>query len=155
MATTHWRATKTARGFTLIEALVAAAVLGLGIWGASTLTLHSLNAGSASHQQITALALANNTVEYWRGGPTLCPASAALSTVANSSSSATLNGTTYSVRSGVSPTSYTQLQAIQVTVSWRPSGNSINDNPMAPGSGQLVISTRASCVPVFVPLTSP
>ena len=148
----------TARGFTLIEALVAAALLGLGILGATTLAMHSLNAGAASHQQITALALANNAVECWRSGPTLCPASATLIASGDSLSTTTLSGTAYTVRSAVTPTAYAQLQAIQVTVSWRPTSNnasSSNENAMAPGSGQLVIRTRVSSVPVFVSSTDP
>lgn len=148
----------TARGFTLIEALVAAALLGLGILGATTLAMHSLNAGAASHQQTTALALANNAVECWRSGPTLCPASATLIASGDSLSATTLGGTAYTVRSAVTPTAYAQLQAIQVTVSWRPTSNnaiSSNENAMAPGSGQLVIRTRVSSVPVFVSSTDP
>lgn len=148
----------TSRGFTLIEALVAAAVLGLGILSVTTLAMHSLNAIAASHQQITALALANNAVECWCSGPTLCPASAALSAGSDSQSTTTLSGTAYTVRSGVTPTAYAKLQSIQVTVSWRPVSNntgSSNDNPMAPGSGQLVIRTRVSSVPVFVSSTNP
>jgi len=146
----------TSRGFTLIEALVAAAVLGLGILSVNTLAMHSLNAGAASHQQITALALASNALECWRSGPTLCPASAALGAGVDSLS--TLSGTTYTVRSGVTPTAYAQLQAIQVSVSWQPASNNTgnsHDNPMATGSGQLIISTRASSVPVFVSSTNP
>ena len=146
----------TARGFTLIEALVAAALLGLGILGATTLAMHSLNA--ASHQQITALALANNAVECWRSGPTLCPASATLIASGDSLSATTLGGTAYTVRSAVTPTAYAQLQAIQVTVSWRPTSNnaiSSNENAMAPGSGQLVFRTRVSSVPVVVSSTDP
>ena len=84
--------------------------------------------------------------------------SAPLSTGGDSQSSTTLSGTAYTVRSGVTPTAYAKLQAIQVTVSWRPVSNnngSSNDNAMAPGSGQLVISTRVACVPVFVSSTSP
>lgn len=146
----------TARGFTLIEALVAAALLGLGILGATTLSMHSLNAGAASHQQITALA--DNAVECWRSGPTLCPASATLIAFGDSLSTTTLGGNAYTVRSAVTPTAYAQLQAIQVTVSWRPTSNnesSSNDNAMAPGSGRLVISARVSSVPVFVSSTDP
>jgi len=148
----------TERGFTLIEALVAAALLGLGILGATTLAMHSLNAGVASHQQITALALASNAVECWRSGSTLCPASATLSASRESLSSTTLNGTVYNVRSAVTPTAYAKLQSIQVTVNWRPTTNSasgVTDNPMAQGSGQLVISTRNATAPTFVPSSSP
>jgi prepilin-type N-terminal cleavage/methylation domain-containing protein len=148
----------TPRGFTLIEALTAAALLGLGILSATTLAMHSLQASAGSHQQITALALASNAVECWRSGPTLCPTSAALSMGGDRLSSNTVSGTTYTVHSLVSPTAYAQLQAIEVTVSWRPASNKAggsNDNPMAPGSGQLLISTRVSSVPVFVANTSP
>ena len=53
----------TSLGLTLIEALVVAAVLGMGILSAITLAMYSLNAGAASHQQVTALALASNALE--------------------------------------------------------------------------------------------
>jgi prepilin-type N-terminal cleavage/methylation domain-containing protein len=164
MATTAKRCTKTAHGFTLIEALVAAAVLGLGILSATTLAMHSLNASAANRQQITALAMANNAVECWRSGPVLCPASAPLSGGGDSLSTTTLGGSVYTVQSGVSWVLDAKLQAIEVTVRWRPTSNMIGngsnaatraDNPMAPGAGQLRISTRVSWVPVFVASTSP
>jgi len=148
---------KTAHGFTLIEALVAAAVLGLGILGATTLTVHSLNAEAANRQQITALGLANSTVECWRSGPVLCPACAPWSAGGESLSTTTLGSSVYTVQSGVSWVVDAKLQAIEVTVSWRPTGNAATraDNPMAPGSGQISLSTRLSSVPVFVPGTNP
>ena len=146
-----------ARGLTLIEALVASAVLGLGVAAAITLAMHSLNASATSHRQTTALALANNAVECWRSGPALCPASADMSAGGDSQSSNSLNGTTYTVHSLVTPTAYATLQAIEVTVRWQPASNpaaGADDNPMAPGSGQLVIRTRVSSVPHFVSSTS-
>ena len=76
----------------------------------------------------------------------------------DSLSANTLKDTAYTVRSGVTPKADAKLQAIQVSVSWRPASTntgSRNDNLMAPGSGQLVISTRVSSVPVFVSTTSP
>jgi len=148
----------TARGFTLIEALVAAAVLGLGILGATTLAMHSQNTSSSSRQHITALTLAGNAVECWRSGPALCPASAGLSVGGEFLSNSSRNGTVYTVRSLVTATADPQLQAIQVRVSWRPANDSaggVSDNPMAPGSGQLELHTRVSSVPAFVPLTAP
>ena len=148
----------TLRGFTLIEALVATAVLGLGILGATTLAMHSQNTSGSSRQQITALTLASNALECWRSGPALCPASATLSVGGESLSNSTRNGTLYTVRSRVSSTAYIQLQAIQVRVSWQPTHDSavgVLDNPMAPGSGQLELHTRVSSVPDFVTLTPP
>ena len=46
---------KNTRGFTLIEALIAAAVLGLGMLGVTQLAMHSLLASAASQQQVAAL----------------------------------------------------------------------------------------------------
>ena len=143
-------------GFTLIEALVAAAVLGLGMAGVTLLAMQAYNTAAANRQQLTALTLASNAVECWRSGPTLCPRASAWNPGDEDLRSTTASGTVYTVRSQVSATAYDNLKALQVTVRWQPSGQSnANDNPMAPGSGQLSLSTRVSSVPVFVPRTTP
>ena len=149
---------KNTRGFTLIEALIAAAVLGLGMLGVTQLAMHSLQASAASQQQVTALRLANSAVECWRSGPALCTASAAWSANGQGESSSTLQGTQYTVRATVSPTAYAQLQALQVTVTWRPtsaSQGSATDTSLAVGSGQIDLTTRAASLPVFVPVFVP
>lgn len=146
------------RGFTLIEALIAAAVLGLGMLGVSQLAMHSLHASASSHQQATALGLAQSAVECWRSGPVLCPASAAWSTGSQGVNSSTRQGTVYSVSATVTPTAYTPLQALQVTVTWKPTApntGSSTANPMAHGAGQIQLFTRAASTPVFVPLNGP
>jgi prepilin-type N-terminal cleavage/methylation domain-containing protein len=149
---------RNARGFTLIEALIAAAVLGLGMLSVTQLTLHSLQSSAASQQQVTALSLANTAVECWRSGPVLCPASAAWSANGQGERISTRQGTHYTVRATISPTVYTQLQALQVTVTWRPTGasaGSATDTPLAVGSGQIDLYTRAASLPVFVPQATP
>ena len=153
---------KPARGFTLIEALVAAAVLGLGILGATSLTLHSLQANAASQQQRTALAMASTLIDCWRSGPVLCPASAALAVGGETLTDTRVSGTAYTVRAQASATGYAHLQALQVTVSWQPTGPTSSaasgtghDSPLAPGAGQIDLFTRRSTVPVFVPRTLP
>ena len=146
------------RGFTLIEALIAAAVLGLGILGVTQLALHSLQASAANQQQVTALSLANTAVECWRSGPVLCPASAAWSANGQGERISTRQGTQYTVRATVSPTAWAQLQALQVTVTWQPPSAtpaSATDTPLAVGSGQIDLYTRAAAVPVFVPQATP
>lgn len=148
---------KNSRGFTLIEALIAAAVLGLGMLGVTQLAMHSLQSSAANQQQVTALRLANTAVECWRSGPALCTASAAWSANGQGESS-TLQGTQYTVRATVSPTAYAQLQALQVTVTWRPtsaSQGSATDTSLAVGSGQIDLTTRAASLPVFVPVFVP
>ena len=144
------------RGFTLIEALVAAAVLGLGMAGVTLLAMQGYNTAAANRQQLTAMTLASNAVECWRSGPTLCPGASAWNPGDEDLRSTTASGTVYTVRSQVSATAYDSLKALQVTVRWQPSGQSnASDNPMAQGSGQLSLSTRVSSVPVFVPRTTP
>lgn len=144
------------QGFTLIEAMVAAALLGLGLLGATTLTLHNLNATASSRQQDTALTLAQNAIDCFRSGPDLCTASATWVSTGRMLEAQTLDGTAYEVRSQTSPTSIPRLQELQVTVDWHPAGNSPStNNPMAPGSGQLALSTRLASVPFFVSASAP
>jgi len=146
---------RQAQGYTLIEALVAAALLGLGMMGAITLAMHSLQAAGSSRQQSTALALAQNTIDCLRSGPALCTDSAALASTGQMQETQTLSGTAYQINSTLSSTGLAQLQGLQVTVKWQPSGSSSPHNPMAPGSGQVALSTRLSSVPVFVQAAMP
>jgi len=132
------------RGFTVVEALVAAALLGLGISGVTTLALHTWQAAGASRQQATALVLAQNTLECLKSGPSLCPGA-----VNNTETTVTQFGTVYKVRSQSSSTSQASLTAWQVTVSWQPTGNT-SMSPMAWGAGQLTLNTRMSSTPDFV-----
>jgi type IV pilus modification protein PilV len=146
---------RQAQGFTLIEALVAAALLGLGMMGAISLAMHSLQAVGSSQQQSTALTLAQNTIDCLRSGPALCTDSAALASSGQAQETQTLSGTAYQINSTLSSTGSAHLQGLQVTVKWQPSGSSSPHNPMAPGSGQVALSTRLSSVPVFVQAAMP
>jgi len=144
-----------AQGFTLIEALVAAALLGLGMMGAISLAMHSIQSAGSSRQQSTALTLAQNTIDCLRSGPALCTDSSALASTGQTQETQTWSGTLYQINSTLSSTSLTHLHGLQVTVKWQPTGNSSPHNPMAPGSGELALSTRLSSVPVFVQAAMP
>jgi type IV pilus modification protein PilV len=146
---------RQAQGFTLIEALVAAALLGLGMMGAISLAMHSIQSAGSSRQQSTALTLAQNTIDCLRSGPALCTDSAALASSGQAQETQTLSGTVYQINSTLSSTGLAHLQGLQVTVKWQPSGSSSPHNPMAPGSGQVALSTRLSSVPVFVQAAMP
>ena len=141
---------RQAQGFTLIEALVAAALLGLGMMGAISLAMHSLQAVGSSQQQSTALTLAQNTIDCLRSGPSLCTASATLSSTGQMQESQTLSGTAYQINSELSSTDMAHLQGLKVTVKWQPTGSTAPHNPLSPGSGQMALRTRLASVPVFV-----
>ena len=132
------------RGYTLVEALVAAALLGLGISGVTTLALNTWQAASASRQQATALVLAQNTLDCLRSGPSLCPVA-----VSNEETTATQFGTVYKVRSQSSSTAQANLTAWQIIVTWQPTGSN-NSDPMTWGAGQLILNTRMASTPDFV-----
>jgi prepilin-type N-terminal cleavage/methylation domain-containing protein len=144
------------QGFTLIEAMVAAALLGLGFWGATALTLHSLQAAASSRQQNTALTLAQNGIDCFRSGPTLCPASLTWITAGPSREIQSISGTVYQLQAQVFPTHTANLQELQVSVDWHPSGSTdTTNNPMALGAGQLVLHTRVAVIPNFVRAPTP
>ena len=146
---------RQAQGFTLIEALVAAALLGLGMMGAITLAMHSLQAAGSSRQQSTALALAQNTIDCLRSGPALCTDSAALASTGQMQETQTLSGTSYQIIGELALTGMANLQGLQVTVKWEPTGTTTTHNPMSPGSGQIALRTRLASIPVFVQATTP
>ena len=135
-------------GFTVVEALVAAALLGLGISGVTILALQTWQAAGASRQQATALVLAQNSIECLRSGPSLCPEA-----LSDSETTHTRLGTVYKVRSLSSTTALASLTAWQVTVTWQPTG-STNSNPMAWGAGHLTLNTRMASTPDFVRTSS-
>ena len=143
------------QGFTLIEALVAASLLGLGMIGAISLTMHSLQAVGSSQQQSTALTLAQNTIDCLRSGPALCTASAALASNGQMQENQTLSGTAYQINSALSSTDLVQVQGLQVTVKWQPTGSTTIHNPMSPGSGLVTLRTRLASVPVFAQAAMP
>ena len=58
----------------LIEALIASAVLGIGLVGATQLTLKTLNTASDSRQHTVAQHLAQEAMDCLRANPALCPA---------------------------------------------------------------------------------
>ena len=149
------RLARPPQGFTLIEALVAAALLGLGMMGAISLAMHSLQAVGSSRQQSTALTLAQNTIDCLRSGPALCTASTALASTGQAQENQTLSGTVYQINSELSSTGLADLQGLQVTVKWQPTGSTAPHNPMSPGSGQVTLRTRLASVPVFVQAALP
>ncbi len=71
------RSAKTQQGVALVEALIASAVLGIGLVGATQLTLKTLNAASQNRQHTVAQHLAQEAMDCLhvqaRTGTALCP----------------------------------------------------------------------------------
>lgn len=100
------------RGMALIEALVASAVLGVGLAGATRLTLHALQTASETRQQTVAQVLAMDAMECHLSDLFPCPMSGVQ----------TVQGTRYTWQSLIRPRADLALIDIEVRVQWPAAG---------------------------------
>lgn len=121
-------------GMALVEALVAASLLALGLLGASRLTVRALDAALQTRQQEQALALAQDALDCALTRSPLCPASTLV----------TRQGTVYSVQMQQTPLA-AQLNDISVRVQWQGSL----------GTQKLEWHTRQSGLPDWLGVSSP
>lgn len=147
------RGAQRMRGMALVEALVASAVLGIGLTGATRLTLHALQTASDTRQQAVAHALAVNAMECHQSGRTGCALSA----------NVTVQGTTYTLQSQLQPRTELPLVDVQVRVQWLAVGRipaGANGAASVAGNagqraGELVLHTSRDEVPAWVGVSSP
>lgn len=138
--------TSDTRGMALLEALVASAVLGIGLAGATRLTLHTLQTASDTRQYTLATTLAVDAMECLQSGRALCKMDQTI----------TLQGTAYTVKSQLSLRSGLALDDIQVQVKWPALGQIQNHGkdesvtPTTPRIGQMVLHGSRDHVPVWV-----
>ena len=118
----------TARGMAMVEALVASALLGLGLLGATRLVTHALSAALQTRQEVQAQALAGEALGCAMARTEPCPLAA---TVQH-------QGVGYTVQLQRSPLG-TALSEVQAQVQWRSSPGA------APRS--IVWRTRVSALP--------
>ena len=121
-------------GMAMVETLVAASLLSLGLLGASRLTLRALDAALQTRQLEQAQALAQDALDCALSATSPCPAAA----------SATRQGVAYSVQVRQTPLA-AGLTGITVQVAWRSSA----------GPQQLTWSTRRSDLPGWLGVSSP
>lgn len=117
-----------ARGVAMVEALVACALLALGLLGATRLSTHALAAARQTRQAEQAHALAADALECAVARQSPCPEAA----------SVTLAGTRYEVRlqhALLSPA----LTEVEVQVQWT--------DPMQATPRRLLWRTRVSALP--------
>lgn len=123
------------RGMALIEALVASAVLGIGLLGASQLTLRTLQLAAETRQRHVAQILAQEAMDCALSGQ-LCTGPDSLE----------LQGTRYTRQLLITPRSAGLLD-LQVTVQWRNANGTGGSD-----TTRLDVHTSRSSVPAWVGL---
>lgn len=112
------RSAKTQQGVALVEALIASAVLGIGLVGATQLTLKTLNAASQNRQHTVAQHLAQEAMDCLhvqaRTGTALCPPQETLQ----------LQGLSYQRQARSTPRGDGALIDLHVQVQWAAMGAS-------------------------------
>jgi type II secretory pathway pseudopilin PulG len=121
----HAKSRRTAQGMALIEALVASAVLGIGLAAATRLTLHTLHTASDTRQRTLALALALDAMDCHQTGRAGCALQA----------TSTVQGTTFNLQSQVQTRPGLALEDMQVRVQWPSVGPALGPALGAKGGG--------------------
>ncbi len=100
------------QGMALIEALIASAVLGIGLVGATQLTLKTLHMASESRQHTVAQHLAQETMDCLHARASLCPGEEKI----------LVQGVRYTRQARSTTRGNGQIHDLQVSVSWAASG---------------------------------
>lgn len=103
------------QGMALLEALVASAVLGIGLAGATRLSLHALQTAADTRQQTVATVLATEAMDCLQSGRSFC----------EMSQQTTVQGTPYTLSSQLRPRPGLALEDIEVHVHWPIQGKTL------------------------------
>lgn len=142
------RSGETIQGMALIEALVAAAVLGMGLAGATRLTLHGMQTASHTRQHTVAQVLAVSAMECHQSGRSSCDMNQELM----------LQGTRYTLQSQLRPRAGLALVDIEVSVQWPVQGlvpGAAGTEVTAQRIDQLVLQSSQDQVPAWVGVSLP
>lgn len=145
----------SAQGMALLEALVASAVLGIGLVAATRLTLHTLHTANDTRQHTVALALALDAMDCLQSARAGCPWQ----------TSTTVQGTTYSLQSQIQTRPGLALDDLLVRVQWPATGPALGAVGTGPGGGsanqaqarlgKLVLHGSRDAVPVWLGVSLP
>ncbi len=151
----HANSGHTAQGLALIEALVASAVLGIGLAAVSRLTLYTLHTASDTRQRTLALALALDAMDCHQSGRASCALQA----------STTVQGTTYKIQSQVQARPGLALEDLQVHVQWPSVGPGLGAAGVGydgnlpglaqPRMGELTLHSSRDAVPAWFGVSLP
>ncbi len=121
----------------LIEALIASAVLGIGLVGATQLTLKTLHMASQSRQHTVAQHLAQEAMDCLHAQALPCPGQEAIQ----------VQGVRYTRQTRSTPRGDGLVNDLQVSVEWTASGTGANT--------RLEWHSSASAIPLWVGVSSP
>ena len=147
------------QGMALIEALVASAVLGIGLAAATRLTLHTLHTASDTRQRTVALALALDAMDCHQSGRAGCALQA----------STTVQGTTFNLQSQMQMRPGLALEDLQVRVQWPSVGPALgpalgaagagfggnSPGQAQPSMGELTLHSSRDAVPAWLGVSLP
>ena len=131
------------QGMALIEALVASAVLGIGLVGATQLMLKTIASASLNRQHTVAQHLAQEAMDCLRANPSLCPAQ---DTIEH-------QGARYT-RQALRTARSQGLVDLQVSVQWTTSGASSGATESA-AEQRIEWHSSASGLPAWAGLSPP
>jgi type IV pilus modification protein PilV len=136
------RSAHTQQGMALIEALIASAVLGIGLVGATQLTLKTLHMASESRQHTVAQHLAQEAMDCLHARASVCPGEEKI----------LVQGVRYTRQARSTARGNGQIQDLQVSVSWAASGNNAHGAALSSASADKRIEwhSSVSAVPAWV-----
>jgi type II secretory pathway pseudopilin PulG len=159
----HTPSRRRLQGMALIEALVASAVLGIGLAAATRLTLHTLHTASDTRQRTVALALALDAMDCHQSGRTGCALQ-----VSN-----TVQGTAYRLQVQLQTRPGLAMEDLLVRVQWPTVGPALGTvsgslgggigggsgagaaGQAQPRTGELVVHSSRDAVPVWLGVSLP
>jgi prepilin-type N-terminal cleavage/methylation domain-containing protein len=135
---------KTQQGMALIEALVASAVLGIGLVGATQLMLKTIASAGLNRHHTVAQHLAQEAMDCLRANQALCPAQDIIER----------QGQRYTRQARRTPRGQGLVVDLQVSVQWSASANSPGPNGSAMEQ-RIEWHSSASVVPAWAGASTP
>lgn len=132
-------------GLALIEALMASAVLGIGLVGAMQLTLKAIYMASENRQHTTAQQLAQEGMDCLLAKNKLCPLDELI----------TLQGVSYKRQASSTARSADLISDLQVSVEWHPTGGGLSSTPVPAAVRRIDWHSSVSALPGWVAPLSP
>jgi hypothetical protein len=135
----------------LLEALVASAVLGIGLAGAIRLSLHALQTATDTRQHMVATLLATEAMDCLQSGRSWC----------EMNQQTTAQGTPYTLSSRLRPRPGLALEDIEVQVHWPTQGKVLASEQGEQNAGtgqnraQLSLHSSRDQVPAWLGVSSP